>query len=137
MVPAAIQLELLHCCKIYGMYLSPFVCAYLLKFLNYTGLLQYDNRDRALCQLIDVVNNPEERGLYRHHSYNIDTEQRGLRLHHSYNIAGHCLLSVGETEQAREMFMQSYLFMLPDLLIHRCNSAQYYLQYLSNNATDS
>ena len=119
MVPAAIQIELLHCDKDLGVFLSPFVCAYYLMFLNYCGLRQYDNRDRKLRQLIDVVN---------------DKEQCGLRRWHSYNIAGYCLLSVGETEQARDMFMRSYLFTLPDLLIHRCNSAQYYLQCLSNNA---
>ena len=89
-------------------------------FLNYCGLRQYDNRDRALRQLIDVVNNEEQRGHFRFHSY---------------NIVGHCLLSVGETEQARDMFMRSYQITLSDLRHHRYNSAQYYWQCLSNNAT--
>ena len=119
MVPAAIQVELLHCDKFYGMCLSPFVCAYYLMFLDYRGLRQYDNMNRALRQLIDVVN---------------DKARCGLRLHHSYNIVGQCLISVGDTEQAREMFMWSYQFTLPDIRFHRHNSAQYYLQCLSSNA---
>ena len=121
MVPAAIHVELVHCDDDYGVWLSPFVCAYYLMFLNYCGLRQYDNRDRALRQLMDVVKDPE---------------QRGLRLHHSFNIAGHCLLSVGEIEQARIMLMRSYQFTLSDLRYHRYNSAQYYLQFLSNNTTN-
>ena len=122
MIPAAIQVELLHCDEDYGVNLCTFGCAYYLMFLNYSGLRQYDNRDRMLHQLIEVANNPE---------------QNGISLYRSYNIAGHCLLSVGETEQAREMFIRSYRFTLPDLRIHRCNSAQYYLQCLSNNTTHS
>ena len=61
-VPAAIQVELIHCDRSTGVYLSPFICAYYLMFLNYYGLGEYDNSNRALCQLIDVVNNPEQRG---------------------------------------------------------------------------
>ena len=63
MVPAAIQVELIHCDKTIGVLLSPFVCAYYLMFLNYRDLSQYDNRDRALRQLIDVVKEPEQDGL--------------------------------------------------------------------------
>ena len=122
MVPAAIQVELMHCDEHYGMYLSPFVCAYYLLFLNYCGLRQSDNRDRALRQLIDVVN---------------DTEQCGNHTWNSYNIAGHCLLSVAEPEQARDNFIRSYEFTLPNPAYHRHNSAQYYLQCLSNIATNS
>ena len=122
MVPAAIQVELIHCDKTQGVLLSPFVCAYYLMFLNYCGLRQYDNRDRALRQLIDVVNNPEQCGLFRYHSY---------------NIAGHCLLSVGETELAQEMFLRSYQLTLPDIRLHRLNSSVYYLQCLFNNTTNS
>ena len=118
MTPAAIQVELIHCDEEFGVYLSPFVCAYYLMFLNYYGLRQYDNRDRALRQLVDVVNDPEQHGLHRWHSF---------------NIAGNCLLSVGETEQARNMFMRSledtYTLSLP--AVHRHNSAQYYIQCLS------
>ena len=47
MVPYAIQVELKHCDKNIGVIFSPFVCAYYLMFLNYSGLHQYDNRDRA------------------------------------------------------------------------------------------
>ena len=117
MVPAAIQVELIHCDERLAVYLSPFVCAYYIMFLNYCGLRQYDYRDRALRQLIDIVNNPE---------------QRGHILHHSYNIAGHCLLSLGETEQARDMFIRSYKLTLQHSTIHRLNSAQYYLQSISH-----
>ena len=110
MVPFAIKNELKHCDEEYGMYLSPFVCAYYLMFLNNCGLRQYDNMNRALRQLIDVVNNPQQRGYF---------------LHNAYNIAGHCLLSVGEPEQARDMFIRSYEFTLPYPAFHRHNSAQY------------
>ena len=122
MVPAAIQIELIHCDEDYGVFLSPFTCAYFLMFLNYCRLRQYDNRDRALRQLIDVVNNPAQRGTCQWHSY---------------NIAGHCLLSVGETEQARDMFIQSYECTQPYPAYHHHNSAQYYLQFPSQNATNS
>ena len=121
MLPVAIQVELKHCDEDYGVLLSPFVCAYYLMFLNYCGLRQNDNRDRALRQLMDVVN---------------DKEQCDLRRWHSYNIAGHCLLSVGQTDQAREMFMGSYQLTLPGPVIHQFNSVQYYLQCLSNTATN-
>ena len=122
MVPAAIQVELKHCDEYVGLNLSPFVCAYYLMFLNYCGLRQYDNRNRALRQLIDVVNNREQCGFF---------------LHNSYNIAGQCLLAVGETAKAREMFMRSNQLTLPDIRHHRHNSAQYYLQCISSNATHS
>ena len=122
MVPAAIQVELMYCDDNMGVYLSPFVCAYYLMFLNYCALRQYDNRNRALRQLIDVVN---------------DSEQHGKFTWHSYNITGHCLLLVGETEQARDMFIRSYECTLPYPAYHRHNSAQYYLQLLSNNLTNS
>ena len=39
-VPVAIQIELTHCDKMYGVYLSPFVCAYYLMFLDYHALHQ-------------------------------------------------------------------------------------------------
>ena len=78
--------------------------------LNYCGLRQYDNRDRALRQLIDVVNNPEQRGMFTWKSY---------------NIVGHCLLSVGGPEQARKMFMRSYEFTPSLPPCHRHNSALY------------
>ena len=121
-VPAAIQVELKHCDGNQGILLSPFVCAYYLMFMNYCGLGQNDARNRALRQLIDVV---------------IDPEQCGENIHTSYNIAGHCLLTVGETEQARNMFIRSYEFTMPNPPFHRHNSAQYYLQFLLQNATNN
>ena len=121
-VPAAVQIELKHCDDDQGMFFSPFVCAYYLMFLNYSGLSQYDNRYRALCQLIEVVN---------------DQQQCGRHGHNSCNVAGHCLLSVGEWAQADDMFLRSYMSTLPYPAHHRHNSAQYYLQYLSHIATNS
>ena len=120
-VPAAIQVELLHCDAIYGVWLSPFVCAHYLMFLNFSGLREFDKRDNAKRLLIDVVNNPEQCGRWPWHSY---------------NIAGHCLLSVGETEEARAMFTRSYQCTLLDPPHHRYNSAQYYLQCISHNETN-
>ena len=119
MVTTAIQVELIYCDEEYGLFLSPFVCVYYLLFLNYSGLRQYDNRDRALRHLIDVVN---------------DLGQCGSVTFHSYNIGGHCLLSVGDIIQARDMFMWSYMDTLLQPAYHRFNSAQYYLQCMSHNA---
>ena len=64
-VPAAIQVELIHCDREMGVFLSPFVCAYYLMFLCYNGLRQNGNRDCALSKLIDTVNNTEQRGFTR------------------------------------------------------------------------
>ena len=114
MVPAAIQIELTHCDKMFGVHLSPFVCAYYLMFLNYHALRKYENRDRALRQLIEAVNNREQCGAFTWHSY---------------NIAGHCLLYIGLHEQARDMFIQSYQF-TSNSPYHRLNSARLYLQCL-------
>ena len=115
MVPVAIQIELTHCDKELGVFLSPFVCAYYLMFLNYHALRQYENRDRALQQLIETVNN---------------TEQCGDFGYHSFNIAGHCLLSIGLHEQARDMFIRSYQFTCDMKPLDRFNSARHYLQCL-------
>ena len=113
-LPVAIQIELSHCDKLVGVYVSPFVCAYYLMFLNYHALNQYENRDRALRRLIEAVNNREQCGT----------------LYHSYNIAGHCLLYMGLYEQARDMFMRSYQLTSSWPAFHRLNSARLYLQYL-------
>ena len=115
MVPAAIQIELTHCDHLLGLYLSPFVLTYYLMFLNYHALHQYESRNRALCQLIEAVNNPKQCGHFRYHSY---------------NIAGHCLLYMGLYEQARDMFTRSYQFTSSQPRIHRLNSVRLYLQYL-------
>ena len=116
MLPVAIQIELEHCDRAVGVRFSPFTCAYYLMFLNYHELGQYDDRDRALLQLINVIN-----------SY----EHCGVCTYHSLNIAGHCLLSMGKYTHARDLFIQSfmntYIFM-PSF--HPLNSAQYYLRYL-------
>ena len=94
-VSRAIQIELVLCDPITGVKISPFTYAYYLMFLCYHGLGQYDNRDRALRQLVDTVNNRERCGVLRHCSY---------------NIAGHCLLMAGYTEIARNIFLESAQF---------------------------
>ena len=90
-VPLAIQIE-----KYFvgdsKVILSPFTCAYYLQFLCYHRMHQYDNRDRALQQLIEVVTNIEQCGAPWH----------------SLNIAGHCLLLVGRRIQAQDKFYLSY-----------------------------
>ena len=114
-IPTAIQIELTNCDEEYGVHLSPFVCAYYLMFLNYHALDQYENKDRALRQLIKAVNNQEQCG--------------GCRWH-SYNIAGHCLLYMGLYEQARDMFIRSYLLTVVNPPHDQFNSARFYLQCL-------
>ena len=71
MVSIAIQIELAHCDKNVGVYLSPFVFTYYLMFLNYHALHQYENRDRTLRQLFETVHNREQCEDFRWHSYNI------------------------------------------------------------------
>ena len=112
MVPVAFQIELTHCDKYVGVNLSPFVFTYYLMFLNYHTLGQYENRDRALRQLIETINNPEQCGDCRYHSY---------------NIAGYCLLYIGRYQQARDMFIRSYQF-TSDSPHHRFNSDRFYLR---------
>ena len=94
-VPRAIQIELLHCDPTVSVRISPFMYAYYLMFLCYHGLGHYDDRGRALRQLVDTAKDPE---------------RRGPRIYHYYNIAGHCLLIVGHTEIAREVFLESVHF---------------------------
>ena len=115
MVPSAIQIELTHCDKYHGVILSPTICAYYLIFLNYYGLHQYDDTDRAIRQLIDKVKNRELCGILGHHSL---------------NIVGHCFLLLGLYEQARYMFLMSYEYTTNIPGHHRHNSARYYLQCL-------
>ena len=115
-LPLAIQIELNHIPDlIYGINipLSPFTCAYYLMFLCYYELGQYDNRDRALQELIVVVNN---------------SEQCGIRRHHSYNIAGHCLLMTGEKDIAHDMFYKSIQFARWDPEWDRYNAAVWYMR---------
>ena len=84
-------------------------------FLNYHAINQYESRNRALDQLIETVNNREQCGDFRHHSY---------------NITGHCLLYMGLYEQARDMFIRSYQFTAVNPPLDRFNSARFYLQCL-------
>ena len=92
-VPAAIQMELIHSTA-GAINISPFTVAYYLKFLCYHGLQRYDDRDHALRQLVEVVDNREKYG------------DNSIR-HRAYNIAGYCLWSVGHTARARELFLKS------------------------------
>ena len=91
-VPLAIQIEL-NFSPTKSIALSPFTCAYYLQFLCYHRMQQYDNRDRALQQLIEVANN---------------REQWGISPWISLNIEGHCLLLTGRTTQARDVFNRSH-----------------------------
>ena len=83
-MPLAIQIELYFNGNHFPVVLSPFTFAYYLQFLCYHRMQQYVNRDRALQQLIEVVDNREQCGLP----------------HNSLNIAGHCMLLVGRRAQA-------------------------------------
>ena len=114
-LPLAIQIELNHTTGVHGIWiqLSPFTCAYYLMFLCYHELGQYDNRDRALQQLIEVVNN---------------RDQCGIRRHRSYNIAGHCLLITGERAKARDMFNRSIQFARSYPLYDKYNAAVWYIR---------
>ena len=113
MVPLAIQIELF-----FSTYpeilvqLSPFTCVYYLQFLCYHNTHQYNNRDVALQELIDIVN---------------DIKRRGMPLI-SFNITGHCLLLAGRRDQALVMFQRSYRLTEDFPLIHQRNSATWYLQ---------
>ena len=91
-VPLAIQIEIY-----FGgdkpVKLSPFTCAYYLQFLCYHRMQQYDNRDRTLQQLIEIVLNIGQCG----------------KPWTSWSIAGHCLLLAGRRVQAQVMLYGSYM----------------------------
>ena len=111
-VPRAIQIELIYR-DIASIYISPFIYAYYLMFLCHQGLGQYDNRDRALRQLVYAA---------------IDTERSGYYRHHSYNIAGHCLLVAGHVDMARTLFLKSVQFSKwAGHVWDKYNSANHYL----------
>ena len=113
-VPLAIQIELyFRNTYLNHIYLSPFTCLYYLLFLCYHELHQYDNRDRALRQLVDVTNNDKQCGQF---------------YYHSYNIAGHCLLVAGEIDRARYMFSQSFAITMLNPPMDKFNSAFWYLK---------
>ena len=115
-MPFAIQIELYFSECIHGVQISPFTFSYYLKFMCFHGLSQHEDRKRALRQLIDVVNNPQQSGIVRHHSY---------------NVAGYCLLMAGQTNQARDMFNKSYQFTAQHLKqLAKYNSASWYLANL-------
>ena len=118
MVPLAIQIEFFfrtYHAKDVTVLLSPFTCAYYLQFLCYHNMHQYNNRDHALQELIDIVNDKYQN-----------------RIGHpqvSLNITGHCLLLAGRRDQALVMFQMSYRStkdMHPS--IHKANSATWYLK---------
>ena len=112
-MPYAIQIELFFSECVYGVQISPFTFSYYLKFICFHGLRQFEDRERALRQLVDVVDNPEQRGIF---------------MHHSYNVAGHCLLISGQTNRARDMFNKSYQFTAQRLKqLSKYNSASWYL----------
>ena len=114
-VPRAIQIELDHCDPSVGVDISPFIYAYCLMFLCYHGLGQYDNRDRALRQLVDTVS---------------DEERCGVFTDYSYNIAGHCLLMVGDVDLARDMFLRSAQFTQLSRASDKYNAAYKYLSLM-------
>ena len=117
-LPFAVQIELNHITDmtgVIGISLSQFTCAYYLMFLCYHELGQYDNRHRALQQLIEVANNPEQCGRTRHHSY---------------NIAGHCLLMTGERDRALDMFNRSIQFARCNRMRDKYNAARWYIRKL-------
>ena len=113
-MPLGIQIELYFCNTVINhVYLSPFTCLFYLMFLCYHELHQYDSRDCALRQLVDVANNSKQCGRWPYHSY---------------NIAGHCLLIAGEIDRARDMFSRSHQKTLLNSLLDMSNSALWYLQ---------
>ena len=110
-LPLAIRIEL--CLSCIGIEISPLTCAYYLQFLCYFDLHQYENRDRALEQLVDFAKDAAEK---QHTSIS------------DLNIAGHCLLLAGKIAEARSLFNKSYTITqihLPG--IHDLNSACWYL----------
>ena len=114
-MPRAIQIELDYCDPTMGISISPFTYMYYLVFLCYNGLGQNDDRDRALRQLVDTVN---------------DDEMCGLRRHHSFNIAGHCMLMAGY--EARGLFEKSAQFThtLRSRVFDKYNAAYKYLSLM-------
>ena len=116
-LPRAIQVDLCYCQKRIGVCISPFTYAFYLMFLCYHELGQYDNRDRALRQLVDIVYDRERCSFWRHHSF---------------NIAGHCMLMAGYEEMAKTLFLESAQFThsLPSPAFDKYNSAYKYLSLM-------
>ena len=116
-LPRAIQIQLQYCDPKWGIRISPFIYAYYLMFLCYHGLDQYDNRDRALRQLVDTVNDRERCGVY---------------IDHSYNIVGHCMLMAGYVDMALNIFLESAQFThsMPAPAFDKYNAAYKYLSLM-------
>ena len=110
-MPSAVRVELSVCDEDVGVEISPFIFAYYLMFLCHHELHHYDDRDCALRQLLDTVNNTKQCGQLN-----------------CLNIAGHCLLLAGRRDLAREFFIESYQFTQTSPPYHKYNSAQHYLQ---------
>ena len=114
-VPLAVQIERYYSDSTAIIDLSPLTYAYYMMFLCYQGLGQYDNRDRALRQLVDTANDGKRSGTWRHLSY---------------NIAGHCLLITGRVDMARTLFLKSAQFTNIYQVLDKYNSAYHYLSYI-------
>ena len=67
-MPPGIQIELSHCDPYLGVILSPYTCAFYMTFLCHHELQEFEQRDNALRQLIDITNDPEQIGPIPHHS---------------------------------------------------------------------
>ena len=100
--------------SMYSFYVSPYTCAYYLLFQCYHELGQYDSRDGVLKQLLDDVDILQQ----------CDS---GFNVYHSLNIVGHCLLTTGQREQAREIFRKSRAITQPFLVENQRNSANFYI----------
>ena len=112
-VPLAIQIELYFSDFYLEVSLSPLICTYYLQFLWYHKMCQYDNRHRALQQLVDEVNNEEIR--------------LGYLPHLCLNITGHCLLLAGERDYAQDIFYASYTLTQRHPPYDKYSSALWYL----------
>ena len=112
-VPLAIQIELYFSDPTLFVRISPLTCTYYLQFLCYHRMCQYDSRNRALQQLIELLTT---------------NERITVETNHSINIAGHCLLLVGERARAWKVFNQSYQHTQRDPPHDKYNSALWYLQ---------
>ena len=116
-MPRAIQIELEHQDRKVPVMISSYTYAYYLMFVCYHGLGQYDNRDRALRQLVDTVHDEER--------------SSGVK-YFSYNITGNCLLMAGKLEMARDLFLKSTVETKQSKRSahDKYNSAYYYLSLM-------
>ena len=112
LVPLAIQIELYFSDPTFNIRISPLTCTYYLQFLCYHRMCQYDCRNRALQQLIELL---------------ADTERITNETYHTGNIAGHCLLLAGERALAWEVFNKSYQYTQRHPPFDKYNSALWYL----------